>query len=154
MRKYKSEWTNFKEVPNRIGLGLWCYVFFKMLLSISISLKSILLMLILISIFFRQHHSPPKITTQNLLNLRQMITDLFTGVMVLIINILLRRVEFGIWLSNTTANSKFKIFLWCLSQIPNSTLRRRMFIPKFLLDIDMFQNFLVDVDRDSDFFSY
>ena len=54
MRKYKSEWTNFKEVPNRIGLGLWCYVFFKMLLSISISLKSILLMLILVSIFFRK----------------------------------------------------------------------------------------------------
>ena len=53
----------------------------------------------------------------------------------LIANTLLRRVEFGIWLSNTTENLKshsasprvISNFQWCLSQIPNSTLRRSVF---------------------------
>ena len=74
-----------------------------------------------------EHHSPPNITTQNLRNWGQTFTDLSNSVriwlqfhiffnwwkdiVVLIINILLWRVEFGIWLSNTTdnfePNSKF-----------------------------------------------
>ena len=58
-------------------------------------------------------------------------------VCVLIINIPLWRVEFGIWLANTT--EKFDI--WNLSVVfePNSTLRRRMFLLKCCLAFDSTQ---------------
>ena len=35
---------------------------------------------------------------------------------------------------------KFQIFLWCLSQIPNSTLRRRMFIINTTTSVEFDQN--------------